>query len=159
MTIEQIYQGAAELINKLIRDEIIAQGHTATGRMADSLENKIIKTKQTATLEGYGIDYMKIIDEGIEPEQVSFSMLPKLILYFRSKGFDEANAKKAAVNTIKKWTREGLPTQASKRFSTTGNRKNFIEAAFTRADLDIYMSNSFDQGVHEEYSKTKSETI
>lgn len=159
MTIEQIYHGAIIIINNLLREELLNQGHISSGQLSDSFENKILVDKQAAILEGYAIYYAKIVDEGLDTSEISFGMLPHLITYFKLKGLDEINAKKAAINTIKKWMKEGLPTEASKRFSKTGERTGFIQAALSNERVDEYMTSTFDLAINEEYKKTPNETI
>jgi len=88
-------------------------------------------------------------------------MLPGLIKYFSLRGYNAEEAKRIAALTIKKWFNEGMSTQASKKYSKTGSRHHFIEAAFVGNDsnIDSYMLSNFDHAVEEEYLKTKSEIV
>lgn len=155
MKLELIYQGAANLIHQLIRKEHTAQGHHLTGNFENSLEARVGKT----ILTGHGASYGMLVNEGVESSKISFKMLPGLIRYFLLRGFPENEAKRIARATVLKQMQEGMSTQASKRFSTTGARHHFVEAAFLDPAIDQYMTSSFDFAVNEEYSKTKSETI
>lgn len=155
MTLELIYQGAAKLIHQLIRKEHSDQGHHLTGAFEDSLEGRV----SVNFLRGYALSYGAIINEGVPAAQITFKNLPGLLRYFKLRGLPDNEIPRAARATIIKQMREGMSTQASKRFSRTGGRQHFIEAAFLYPDLDQYMSVSFDFAVDEEYSKTKSETI
>lgn len=159
--IEDIYLGAARLINDLIRTEFKAQGHTLTGAFEDSLTYEVTKTKNIAKLVGKGLSYGMLVNDGYTPSQISDKMFPGLMAYFIKRGLDAANAKQAAGATIKKWKNEGMSTQASKRFSATGGRQHFVEAAFTgnEAIIDGYIGNLFDFAIEEQYNRTKSETI
>jgi hypothetical protein len=155
MDLKTIYSGAEKLINQLIRKESTAQGHYLTGALEDSLTSKVVKND----LQGFAIYYTKFVDEGVPAESASMKQFPFMVRYFQKRGLEEKEAKAAAAATIHKWMKEGMSTQASKRFSKTGARQNMIEAAFTSPSIDQYMSETFDFAVEEKYLKEKSETI
>lgn len=159
MTIETIYNAVAVLINNLIRREHTAQGHYLTGELENSLDYKTKRLGNVATLEGYAIWYAKTLNEGLQPSQISMKMLPGLVSYFVLRGLNPVEAKRAAGATINKWKQEGMSTQASRRFSQTGGRQHFIEAAFTHPEIDDTMSTLLDFAVEEKMNKVKSETI
>lgn len=160
-TIEDIYQGAHLLIADFLRKESSDQGHYLTGALEDSLDRSITKSGRTRTMEGFAVNYAKFVNEGVPAESASMAQFPYLVRYFQQRGLPEKEAKGAAAATIKTWMKEGMSTQASKRFSKTGSRQNMVENAFVgNADkIDEYMTNSFDFWVDEEYHKEKSETI
>lgn len=167
-TIADIYSGAERLINAFIRKEMIAQGHHLTGAMEDSLDSDVFKQKKADVMEGFSVYYTKFVNEGFPAKSASFKQIPFLVEYFIKRGFPIASttpgtttAVQMAFATIKKWMKEGMPTQASKRFSSTGSRTNMIENSFeeNRAKLDEYMSSGFDFVIDEHYRKEKSETI
>lgn len=166
-TIADIYQGAIVLINQELRKEMIAQGHHLTGAMEDSLEGEISKKAKADILEGFAAYYSRFVDEGFPAESASMKQFPFLLEYFIKRGFPIAStagnvsAGQMAAMTIKKWMKEGMPTQASKRFSSTGSRTQMIENAFVGAEpkIDEYMSNGLDFVVEERFQKEKSETI
>lgn len=157
MTIEQIYLGAENLINQLVREEFQAQGHSLTGAFELSLDGEVTKTRYTATLAVYGLTYGMTVNTGLSPDKISWKMLPGLTEYFIKRGV--ADAKGAATATIKKWMTEGMSTQASKRFSQTGGRQHFVEAALLNSSIDEYMDNLFEFGIDEKFNKVKNETI
>lgn len=168
ITIAQIYQGAERLINEFIRREMVAQGHHLTGAMEDSLDAKIFKQKKAEIMEGLAIGYTKFVEGGFPARSASFKQVPFLIEYFQQRGYpiassnpDTPSAVQLAFATVKVWMKEGMPTQASKRFSKTGSRTDMIANAFVENGprLDEYMSNSFDFMIDELYRKEKSETI
>ena len=112
-------------------------------------------------MEGFAVYYAQFVNDGVPAESASYKQVPFLINYFKLKGLAEKEATAAAFATVKTWMKEGMPTQASKRFSKTGSRVNMIESAFTGAEhrIDEYMGQSFDFAVEEVFQKTKSETI
>ena len=159
LQIEDIYLGASRLINKLILDEFRAQGHSLTGAFEESLEGKTTKTRYTATLTGYGLSYGMVVNKGYTPSQISDKMFPGLVEYFVKRGLNITQAKRAAGATIAKWKNEGMSTQASKRFSSTGGRQHFIEAAMLDTSIDQYMTDTLDFGIDQKFSLVKNETI
>lgn len=160
-TISDIYEGAQRLINEFIRKEIVAQGHHLTGAMEDSLDSEIFKSKKAEVMEAFAIDYTRFVNDGFPAASATFKQVPFLIEYFKKRGYEEKAAVSFAFATVKKWMKEGMPTQASKRFSTTGSRTNMIENAFVANEhkLDDYMSTGLDFVVDENYRKEKTEKI
>lgn len=155
MTLDEIYEGANVILSDLLREELILQGHTLTGDLEESIGAKI----EGSSLIGLAIYYAEAVNEGFSPDKASFKMLPGMIDYFIKRGLGPEEAKQAAVNTIRVWMKEGMSTQASKRFSQTGERQHFIEEAFEKSNIDAYMSNALDLAIDEQYHKTKDETI
>jgi hypothetical protein len=167
-TIADIYQAAERLINQIIRNEMIAQGHHLTGAMEESLSSNIFKQAKAEIMEGTAVYYTKFVDEGFPAASASFKQVPFLIEYFIKRGYPVASttpgtltATNLAFMTVKKWMKEGMPTQASKRFSSTGSRTDMIEAAFVGNEdkIDNVLTDGFDFVVEEYFQREKSETI
>ena len=166
-TVKDIYAGAERLINQIIQQEMRDQGHTLTGTMESSLTTNNKSDSKSDTLEGFAIQYTQYVNDGVPAESASMKQFPFLVNYFKLRGYPEESsdgsvtAKELAAATIHKWMKEGMSTAASKRFSKTGSRQNFVQNAFAGSEniLDEYMSNSFDFAVNELYLKEKSETI
>ncbi len=160
-TIEEIYAGAERLINQFIKKEMIDQGHHLTGAMEDSLDYTVINDGKTQTMEGFAVHYTKFVNDGVPAKSASMKQFPFLVEYFKQRGLPEKEAMGAAAATIKVWMKEGMSTQASKRFSKTGSRQNMIENAFVgnESKLDDYMTSGIDFVVEERFQKEKSETI
>lgn len=168
MTIQDLYKGAEPLINDLLRKEMKAQGHHLTGAMEDSLGSEIFRKGKAEVMEGIAVNYTKFVNEGFPAESASFKQVPFLIEYFVKRGFPMASSNSQtttaigmAFATVRKWMKEGMPTQSSKRFSSTGSRTNMIESAMTGAatKIDEYMTNGLDFVVEERFQKEKSETV
>lgn len=167
-TISDIYIGAERLINEVLRKEMIAQGHHLTGAMEDSLGSDIYKKGKEDIMQGTAINYTKFVNEGFPAQSASFRQFPFLLEYFIQRGYPVASSNSAtltasqlAAMTIRKWMREGMPTQSSKRFSKTGNRTNMIEDALFAAEpkIDELMGNGFDFVVEEHFQREKSEIV
>jgi hypothetical protein len=160
--VEEIYRGAENLINQLIRQESAAQGHYLTGAMDDSLSMKIKKQGKEKVMEGFAVLYTQFVNDGVPAESASMKQFPFVVKYFQLRGLDEQSARGAAAATIKTWMKQGMSTQASKRFSSTGARQHMIESAFTGGEsvLNEFMSNSFDFAIEEGFqSISKNETV
>lgn len=156
-TLKDILQGGSRYINQLIRKEHTAQGHYLTGQSENSLDADIHGNE----MDGLMVYYARFVNEGVPAASASYKQVPFLIKYFLQRGLGAKEAKAAAFATVTVWKKEGMSTQASKRFSQTGARQNFVEAAFAghNAEIDEYFGNSFDHAVEETYRKEKSETI
>ena len=104
--------------------------------------------------------YAKFVNEGIPPNLISWKMMPGLIRYFKRRGFTD-NPEYFAANTIRKWMREGMPTQDSQRFSSTGSRQHAIEQAFERRDREVnkIIESSLEYEIDINYRRVKSERI
>lgn len=143
---KDVLRGAERLINAFLRKEIVDQGHSLTGDLESSFTSKV----SDAELEGLAYNYSKFVNEGFK--EASFKQFPFLVAYFKKRGESDKNAKAYAAMTINKWKKQGgMPTQASKRFSKTGSRLNFIENSFEgkESELNEYMINGLDFVVNE----------
>lgn len=167
-SIQDIYQGAEVLINQVIKREMVQQGHHLTGAMEDSLGGDVFTERKAVVLQGIAVNYTQFVNDGFPAESASFKQVPFLIDYFQKRGFPIASsnpgtmtAVSMAFATVKKWMKEGMPTQASKRFSSTGSRTNMIENSLAGNEdkIDSYMGNGFDFVLEEAFQKEKSETI
>lgn len=161
MDIQDIYKGAENLLNQLIKDELGKQGHYLSGGLENSLSAKVTEGSKEQVMTGEAAYYAKFVNDGVPAQSASFKQFPFIVDYFKQRGLSEQEAKRAAAATINKWKSEGMPTQASKRFSSTGSRLNVIESVFTgnESKIDEYMGNSFDFAVNEAFKKEKDETI
>lgn len=161
-TIQDIYIGAERLINLILREEIIAQGHHLTGALEDSLKSDIFKEGKTEVMEGVALYYSQFVEHGFPAASASMKQWPFVYRYFLQRGFSDQDAKRVAAATIRKWmSQTGMPTLGSKAYSQTGSRTNYVENAMIGAEpkIDEYMTNSLDFVVEERFQLEKSETI
>lgn len=161
MTIADIFDLAQDFINKILREEIIAQGHHLTGKMEESLHGVKSSRGRTDLLEGFAIFYAQFVDQGFPASSANFSQAPFLIEFFQKRGLSPKEATGAAFATIKVWMRDGMPSQASKRFSQTGSRTNFVSNAIAgkASEIDEFIGSKIDIAVDELFKREKSETI
>lgn len=160
-TIADIYTGAERLINQVLRDEIIAQGHHLTGALEDSLSSIISKEGNTEVMQGLALYYSQFVEHGFPARSASMKQFPFVYRYFLARGYADKDAKWIAAATINKWRKEGMPTEDSKGYSVTGERKLYVQEAVVKAEpkIDEYMGNSLDFLVEERFQQEKSETI
>lgn len=137
---------ADKLFKRLLRKELLEQGHDLSGRLSDSIDIKSERVGDAIFISVFADYYAKYINEGIKPQDISWKMLPTVISYFAKRGLGEHQAKSAAILTIKKWMVEGMPTKESTRFSKNDRRTNFVGYAFDKGDSTINseLSNAFD---------------
>jgi hypothetical protein len=159
--IADIYKQAEVLINQIIAREMVAQGHHLTGAMEESLTAKISSTSNTDTMDGFAVYYTQFVDQGVPAESASFKQFPFIVKYFQQRGLEEEEAKRAAAATIKVWMKQGMSTQASKRFSSTGSRQNMVENSLIGSSdkIDAFITEGIDFVVEEKFQTEKSETI
>lgn len=156
--LDVLYQ-AKVILNNSIRREHSAQGHFLTGNSENSLDGRIFRNGRQYILHGLAVSYFKILNEGLTPDQIKSGVIPKLESYFILRGYSVNDSKKFAVATFRAWKKEGMSTEASKRFSSTGSRQGFIEKGFEKSNIDEFMDLSLSHMVEEQMSKVKSETI
>ncbi len=134
----KIGQRAIDLLGESIR----LQGHNHQGGLIRSFE---IRTKP-GIVEIWGAFYSKFVDRGVRARQIKFpyarARIEALTAYFKAKGKGQQAAKNMAFATAtihaglatKKGISGGMPTQASRIFSSTGKRLNFVDEALKKQE-------------------------
>jgi hypothetical protein len=130
------YYTIAQRIIDLIGEEWVKQGHELTGAfrkgMSFEIEGETINIYDN-TDRGYG----KILEQGVPSERIPFSprsgartskYIQGLARYAQARmGADDKTALSIAFAIAYNHKKEGMPTEASKRFSSTGRRVGFVE--------------------------------
>jgi hypothetical protein len=161
-TVQDIYSLAVSYINNFLKDEFKDQGHHLSGAYEQSMDGLISATNENnINLDGFALYYGTFVNEGVPAQHASMKQFPFVVRYFIQRGLSEKEARGAAAATIHKWMKEGMSTAASKHFSKTGQRQQFIEDAFTKNDkkLDSFMGTQYDNMVNELFQLEKNETI
>lgn len=161
ITITDILYQADGFIEQIIKKEMIAQGHHLTGKMEESLHGEVSHKPNKHILEGFAIYYTQFVNEGFPASSANFKQVPYVLAFWKSRGLSDKEALGAAFATIKVWMNQGMPTQASKRFSSTGSRTNMIENALIghASQIDDFIGAGLDQVIEAEFQLEKSETI
>jgi hypothetical protein len=143
-----------DLIN-LIADEWIAQGHNMTGAFVASMTADSVNENDSLTINiydntqrGYGV----ILDNGVRPEQIKYTYakarIAGLVLFVQARmGLSAEDALPVAFAIAHKHKKEGMPTQASSRFSQTGNRTRFVNDATQQEAIDAIIQNYVNDAV------------
>lgn len=160
MTIEQLLtnkvKDAVFTLISASRGELIAQGHRLTGNLVNSFEQTIMFVSGSIKAEVFVADYGLIIDSGVKPSRIPYNRgsgartskyIEALIEYWRKRGLNELNAKRAAFATAAKQKREGMPTRDSYRYSTNGRRLDWRKHATEASKDKIVEALNFLEGI------------
>ena len=138
---KQQFVKLANLINPIIKLAVQQaykdQGHTLTGNLINSIDGVVSETVNGAQIEYMMLDYGVPTNTGVPAARIPYSpgsggkfsaYITGLILYARLRfSVPAVEAKKIAFAIAAKHKREGMPTNASRRFSKTGQRTRAIE--------------------------------
>lgn len=153
-----ILKKVSEILASYIVKESDDQGHKLTGAMNDSIYGAVSDT----VLEGFIIDYGYELNQGVKPGVISgedAAHIAALTIYFQKRGY--VNPENAARLTAKRHEAEGISTYASRIYSKTGERQNFIEYGANKAEP--FVNQAIEAGMDtifaNEFNKQKSEKI
>lgn len=141
------------VVIKLAR-ELLNQGHQNTGalisslkgvvsQIRDGIEISVVTNKTYWRQINYGVKANRIPYRGRTGRGGKSAYIQALIAYFKQKGASDPKA--AAFATATKQRKEGMPTRASFRFSSTGKRTDFIGEMLKKHDRNI-SDQVFDEG-------------
>ncbi len=137
LTESQLLLNASRFIIDYLKEEFIKQGHSLSQAWEDSV------IAQDDGDEGVGIyatGYGMIVDAGIAPERIPFggegtgggtnAYILGLVRFWklRKPGITDKQALRLAFATANVQKVEGMSTEASKSFSSTGQRQHFMDA-------------------------------
>lgn len=134
-----------ELANQIIEiesNELINQGHNATGTLLNSLENKVTRTLDGYEVQGYVEEYGLALEKKRQPGKPP--PISALIEWARTKGLASTDKKlrQIAFAIQKAILLEGIPTTGRRtpngkgafRFSKVGRRTGWINETLKQAD-------------------------
>lgn len=118
-----------------IKAEFVAQGHSNTGKLEDSLTWKLEGNK----INIYGVDYAKWVESGRQKEAtpIPISALAKWVEQ-RAIVSGEDEIMRVAYAIQAKIFKEGSPTKKSFKFSKNGRRDKFITFAISENEKAIF---------------------
>lgn len=167
----ELMQNAVILLDGKLVDEVVAQGHHLTGAFEASLHGTVLNTGIRTEAIGEMFLYGVYLNLGVSAERIPYGGAPTgataskyieaLKNYWILRGLSEKAALSAAFATAKKQKVEGMPTTGSYAFSSTGERKTFIQIVDEKVtpELNDLISNGLDLIVDELFHQTESETI
>jgi len=151
--------------------ELKRQGHRATGKLIDTMEAVVLSETSEDFRSGIEIeDYGLQVDTGTKPGDVpspfkdvsEFSrFIQKMRVWSRQvlPGLDQSERSDFLLATNRRHRIEGIPTRASKRFSSVGRRTGWIQHgfedptaqdnAFKKFDLFIFVELLYNRAVDE----------
>lgn len=144
LELDSIKQSVLLGVKKLLLDlqnELLAQGHKATGALIDSAESKIAYEDATRlVIDIYFNDYWVYVNHGVTANRIPYrprkrgeaarggtsKYIEALIEWAKVIGIPANEAKGFAFAVAKKHSIEGMPTNGSYRYSSNGRRTNFL---------------------------------
>lgn len=147
-----------------IKKELRLQGHHLTGALEASLVEREIAEAGGISLTAQALGYLEELEnytpaENIRIGSVEFENLKGWVL-LRGMAKDTYTAGLIATAIVKKWKKEGRPTEGSRAFSDTGERTHAVETVFERNQsnyfemIDDAALGSMDKSFHELKSGT-----
>ena len=135
---EDVEALGARIVDDL-RQEIMAQGHNATGKLSKSLKYKVKVENNAITLNIYAWDYAKWVEHGRRAGK-----MPPVDLIFewvKTKGISDPDKtqRSIAYAIAKAIARDGTPLRGSykREITRSGRRKNFIRFTLRKNKDDI----------------------
>lgn len=126
------FKKIGEVLIDALGESLINQGHRHKGSLIRSMETRI----QPDGVQIWGNFYSKFLQTGVKKGRIPYrrgrdrggtsKYIQALIAYFTAKGKGSI-AKQLAFATANKHAKEGMPTSASSRFSSTGKRTGYID--------------------------------
>ena len=151
-----VVQQIANLALQSVAIEWKAQGHNLTGNAIKQLETRVVEGGDII-IQGYIVDYMADINAGVTAANIPYSpgsgarsskYIAGLIDYVKKRmGKSDREAKSIAFAIASRHKREGMPSKNSVRFSSTGKRTGFIEAALD--GVEPKLAALIEQGIEE----------
>jgi hypothetical protein len=154
---------ALQKIADLAKEAVIiawrAQGHELTGNAVRELETRIIQTSTLSIIDGLVVDYMVPNNTGVTAARIPYSpgsgaktskYIEGLIRYAKQRmGASDKEAKGIAFAIASRHKKEGMPTVASAKFSSTGKRTGFIEAALDskQAEFEQIINDAIEEAI------------
>ena len=142
VNLTQLGKDISTLAITAVVNEWKAQGHNLTGKAISEIETIVKFQVNELQITGLVLDYMAINNQGVTADRIPYTpnsgrppskYISGLIEYAKKRmGASDREAKSIAFAIASKHKKEGMPTRASARFSTTGRRTGFIEIALEK---------------------------
>lgn len=135
------------MLREQLRREAAAQGHKLSGKLAESIEFEVSPDGGNVIGRMFAEDYSSYLEFGVRADRIPFSVktgaggtslyIQGLISFWELRGLSGREAISAAFATAHVHAREGMPSRASYRYSSTGERTGFIRTVIDRNADDI----------------------
>ena len=134
--IKPILENVMQLMQGRFRASLKAQGHVNRGNLSDSIQYTVEVSGDVGVGKMELADYGIYVNVGVSASRVNYP-IHVMIDWWQDRGLSEREATSAAWATRAVHRREGIPTRASARFSETGERLGFVEAAVEQSLEEI----------------------
>lgn len=134
--IKPILENVMQLMQGRFRASLKAQGHVNKGNLSDSIAYTVEVSGDIGIGKMELADYGIYVNVGVSASRVNYP-IQVMIDWWQDRGLSEREATRAAWATRAVHKREGIPTRASARFSETGDRLGFVEAAVEQSLEEI----------------------
>lgn len=125
-----------DFLKEELVSELIAQGHRATGKLANSVDYSVKEFVNGLSLEVSYLSYGRYLNDGVPANRIPFGgkktgaktskYIQALIDWVQIKGIATGIAAKGlAFGIARKHKQEGMPTKGSYAFSSNGRRIGF----------------------------------
>lgn len=145
------------LIKTAVASAWKAQGHDLSGEAIRQIDSVIVHLAGGERIDYYILDYMAYNNAGVKPDKIPYTRgsgkksskyIAGLIDYVKKRmGKSDREAKSIAFAIASRHKKEGMPSKASARFSSTGKRTGFIEAALDGVEPEL--AQLIERGVEE----------
>jgi len=135
------YKLVGKMIIKALQEELIGQGHEATGNLIKSFEQRVVYLPKSVVMEILMDDYGIYVNEGREKKKKKVP-LDALIKWIEQRAIanGDKEVKSMAFAIQQNIWAEGSPTAGSFKYSKNGRRKGFIEYV-----IDHKLDNVYDE--------------
>ena len=140
--LQKLADDIGDLGMTVVANQWKAQGHILTGSAFKQMETMVNFQINTLIIEGLIPDYMAYNNSGVKAERIPYypgsgrkesEYIKGLMRYAKQRfGASDKESKSIAFAIASKHKKEGMPTKASAKYSSTGKRTGFIETALDK---------------------------
>jgi len=145
--LDQLAKDISTMAIAAVVNEWKAQGHNLSGKAISEIETVTKFQINELRITGLVLDYMAINNSGVTADRIPYTpnsgrppskYIQGLIQYAKRRmGASDKEAKSIAFAIASKHKKEGMPTRASSKYSSTGKRTGFLETALAKVEPDL----------------------
>jgi hypothetical protein len=145
--LDQLAKDISTMAIAAVVNEWKAQGHNLSGKAISEIETVTKFQINELRITGLVLDYMAINNSGVTSDRIPYTpnsgrppskYIQGLIQYAKRRmGASDKEAKSIAFAIASKHKKEGMPTRASAKYSSTGKRTGFLETALAKVEPDL----------------------
>lgn len=145
--LDQLAKDISTMAIAAVVNEWKAQGHNLSGKAISEIETVTKFQINELRITGLVLDYMAINNSGVTADRIPYTpnsgrppskYIQGLIQYAKRRmGASDKEAKSIAFAIASKHKKEGMPTRASAKYSSTGKRTGFLETALVKIEPDL----------------------